>query len=67
MLYEFECTHCGAQFEARRAIEERNHADCPRCAKQANKRLSVIHNTFGFRLTDASHEKFHKDEVERAV
>ena len=50
MLYEFEC-QCGAQFEARRSLDERNHAECPKCGKQANKRISLVHNTFGWTRT----------------
>ena len=30
-LYEYKCEECGHQFEARRAIKERNDVECPDC------------------------------------
>jgi putative FmdB family regulatory protein len=50
ILYEYKCS-CGFEFETRRPIELRTSAECPKCGVMANKRLSVVSNTFGFQRT----------------
>jgi putative FmdB family regulatory protein len=65
-LYEYEC-QCNMEFTARQSIEKRRHALCPSCGRIAEKKLSVVNNTFGWELTDESHLVGHKDEFKRAV
>jgi len=39
-LYDYQCPACGERFEELRPLAERQHADCPKCGKQADKQLS---------------------------
>ena len=65
--YEYKCS-CGHNFEQRKAAQERQFAQCPVCGKTVEKKMSLANFTFGFRLTDESHNvKWHQDEFERAV
>lgn len=66
-LYEYECK-CGYRFEALRGMDDRHNAICPECGELADKVMSVVNHTFGFRLTDACHERFGpRDEFERDI
>ena len=67
-LYEYVCEPCHLRFEVRKPVEKRHKAQCPNCGKLAFKVMSVVNHTFGFRLSDASHERFGpRDEMERNV
>lgn len=67
MLYEYKC-QCGKEFEARMPIHQRNEAHCPDCGRLAEKKISVVNHTFGFRLSDESmNVKGVKDEFVRNV
>lgn len=67
-LYEYECEVCQIKFEVLKPIAERAKAQCPGCGQLADKVMSVNYHTFGWRLTDASHEPFGpRDEMERDV
>ena len=65
-LYEFKCK-CGFGFDEFKPIEERATHSCPECGKVAQKVLSVVNDTFGWRLDEQSHLKGHQDNYERAV
>jgi putative FmdB family regulatory protein len=65
--YEYECK-CGGKFEAHKAIEERHNAQCPYCGELASKVMSVVNHTFGWTLSDRSHERFGpRDEFVKAI
>ena len=66
-LYEYVCEKCGARFEARNSIIEREHTNCPNCKCISNKTISVVNNSFGWRLDDQSHLEFHSDNLERNI
>jgi putative FmdB family regulatory protein len=65
-LYEYQCT-CGYQFEARQPLELRANAQCPKCEKLANKKLSTINASYGWRLTEASHIPGNPDRYEKDI
>ena len=66
-LYEFFCEPCQLKFEVRKNIGDYN-ATCPDCGKQAKKIMSLSNSTFGWTLSEASHERFGpKDEIVRDV
>ena len=66
-MYEYECTNCHLRFEAHKNLGYYNQ-DCPKCGHQAEKRMSTFNFSFGWRLTDASHERFGpRDEFEKDV
>ena len=65
-LYEYRCK-CGFRFDEFKPIEERATHPCPACGKVAQKILSVFSDTFGWRLTEKSHERGAVDNYERAV
>ena len=64
-LYEAECPEHG-RFEVSRRFSDANDIKCT-CGRKARIVPSKFNFTFGWRLTEASHERFHKDEVERDV
>ena len=65
MIYEYECP-LGHQFEVRRYFDA-SVEKCPRCRRMARRIMSVVNSSFGWRLTDASHEVGAIDELERDV
>ena len=65
--YEFECNLCGERFDKQMPISEEETHECPKCGQPAPKIMSVVNSTFGWRLTEASHERFAKDEWERDI
>lgn len=67
-LYEYFCEACQIKFDALKSIAERETAQCPKCGQPANKLISVVNHTFGFRLTEQSHLRFGpRDEYEKDV
>ncbi len=56
-LYEYECG-CGERFEALRGMDDGHNVICPKCGRLAGKVMSVVNHAFGWRLSDASHERF---------
>ena len=69
-LYEFRCENCTKTFDVRCPMSEvKETATCPSCGGAASRRYSPITFSFGWRLTDRSHnERFGpKDEYERDV
>jgi len=67
MLYEYFCEKCQLRFEARKPMKERETAQCPKCGELAPKVISVVNHTFGWRLSDDSHIKGHKDKLVRDI
>ena len=67
-IYEYKCEPCRFKFEALKNIKDRHNANCPKCGQSAGKVMSVVNHTFGFRLTDRSHERFGpRDEYEKDI
>lgn len=67
-LYEFCCKPCQFKFEAFKSLNKRHKANCPKCGELADKIMSVVNHTFGWRLTDRTNERFEpKDEFEKDV
>uniref|UniRef100_A0A6M3JT35 Putative regulatory protein FmdB zinc ribbon domain-containing protein n=1 Tax=viral metagenome TaxID=1070528 RepID=A0A6M3JT35_9ZZZZ len=64
-LYRLECPRCGAKAE----IIQGYNDSLPVCKCGATMRIliSACNHTFGWRLTEKSHEKFQKDEIEKDV
>jgi len=52
MLYEYKCRICGCEFEVRQPAGARDIATCPECGCVADKKLSRLNYTFGFRMAD---------------
>ena len=65
-VYLFKCD-CGHEFEELRAVDLRECAICPKCGKTATRKFTPIPFSFGWTLSDASHERFHKDEFVKNV
>ena len=67
-IYEFFCEPCQLKFEARKIISERDSVSCPKCGQKARRVISVVNHTFGWTLSDRSHERFGpRDEYVRDV
>jgi len=73
-LYEYACPACLLRFEMIKAIDERDEVVCPNCKGKVEKRVSVVNNSFGWRLTEASHDHVlrqnlqgGKDKIERNI
>lgn len=57
-LYEYLCDHCNFRFDAFNTVENRDNSVCPNCRKEARKLFSTFNFTFGWVLSERSHEKF---------
>ena len=66
-LYEFECPSCKHRFELLKRYSDRALTKCPECRANAKRLISVVNHTFGWRLTEASHEDGNPDELEKDV
>ena len=73
-IYEYECPHCNdtkgkaLRFDVRQADYDKHLVRCPKCKAVAHRLMTVCNSTFGFRFTEASHERFGpKEECERDV
>ena len=67
-LYEYCCPDCRVKFEVRKPMAEREKAGCPQCGQSSDKVMSTFGFTFGWTLSDRSHERFGpRDEYIRAV
>lgn len=67
--YEYECSR-GHRFDAARPMVERNEpTDCPDCEAPATLVMSMpAPAQFGWRLTEAAHERFGpREEVQKDV
>ncbi len=67
--YVYHCPECGGEFEKLRSIEIKDieNIGCPFCGAKAELKISLVNHTFGWRLTEKSHEKGQKDELEPNV
>jgi len=65
-IYEYQCPKCEKTF-TKLCYVDTPEAHCPICNSMSKRIMSVVNHTFGWRLTDASHERFSKDEWERDV
>lgn len=54
--YEYECLHCGYNFEAFQKITDKPIEDCPKCNKKVKRLISagsgIIFKGSGFYATD---------------
>lgn len=66
MIYEYECFK-GHRSEVKRAMVDRNNPLRCDCGLMTERRLSVVNNTFGWRFTEASNERWAKEETERDI
>lgn len=70
-LYEYRCDFdgCVKRIELIRPYQDRDEpVICPNCISRMRRVMSVVNHTFGFRLTDACHERFGpRDEFERDI
>ena len=72
-IYEYECPICtdstgkALRFEVRQGYNDKALVRCPKCKTVCKRLISAVNHTFGFRLTEKSHERGNKDEVERDV
>lgn len=65
--YEYYCPQCQKKFEMNKAMESRHRAKCPDCNTESKIVPSVVNHTFGWTLSDKSHEPFAKDEFVKNV
>ena len=67
-LYDYLCLGCKVKFEALKKTDERATAPCPRCGAVTPKVMSACNFTFGWTLSERSHERFApKNEFVRAI
>lgn len=67
-VYEFHCQACGFGFEKLCRMEQRDFISCEKCGAKATPKISVVNATFGWRLTDRSHEiGAPKEQMERNI
>ena len=68
-IYLFYCSHCDRSFEIKKLIAESGESEvCPFCGLMAERKYTPIPFTFGFRLTERSHQRFGpKEEMERDI
>ena len=68
-LYPYRCRYCNHSFEVKKPIEASSYLErCPECGARADRVFTSVPFSFGWRLTDRSHERFGpRDEVEKDV
>jgi len=67
-LYEYECPSCGHRFEKIQNRGDSAIVYCRDCRTVARRLVSMVNHSFGWRLTEASHERFGpRDEHEKDV
>ena len=67
-LYEYFCPDCKVKFEVQKPMAERKLALCTHCGQSSRIVMSPFSFTFGWTLSDRSHERFGpKDEFVRNV
>lgn len=68
MFYEYECSECQHTFEVRHSMTEDYTAKCPKCGGECKRKFSPIPFSFGWRLSEKSHEiGTPKEAMEKAV
>ncbi len=66
-VYEFECPACGLRGEINQSFDA-PLPECKKCGQKTVRLVSTVNFNFGeWRLTDSSHERFHKDEWEKNI
>ena len=67
-LYNYDCKNCKVKFEVLKKADEREFAQCPSCGTATPKVMSACNFTFGWTLSEGSHERFApKNEFVKAV
>ncbi len=67
-LYLYFCPLCDFSFEIKKPMANSGEDEtCPKCGVRAMRRYTPVFHTFGWKLSDASHEKGHQDELVRNV
>ncbi len=61
--YEVECPMCGMRGEINQSYDA-PLPECKKCGGKTMRLVSTCNYTFGWRLTDSSHIKGNKDELE---
>ena len=57
-VYVYECDHCSHRLEVRlSSFEPARMMACPECGGSARLTISPTSFTFGFKLSDRSHER----------
>jgi len=68
VFYLYYCPVCNHSFEIRKPMAKVGKSEeCPKCGIKAVRKYTPISSTFGWRLSDESHERFHKDELVRDI
>lgn len=65
--FEFSCKNGCGKFEAFRRFDELDEVRCPACRGEVERIWSPFNFTFGFRLSEESHKRYHKDSLVRNV
>lgn len=68
MVYLYYCEQCDHSFEIEKPMAEAGKVECcPRCGGKARRRYTAIPHTFGWRFSDESHLRGHKDELVKDI
>jgi len=68
ILCEYVCHICGEKFDDMMPYGARDFSTCPKCQCLSEKVLSPVNFTFGWKLSDESHNiRGHKDEFVRDI
>ncbi len=65
--FEYECSDCEMRFTRLTSDRELDMVTCPECGGKSRRLMSVVHNTFGWRLDDQSHLPGQRDKLERDI
>ena len=68
-IYVYRCVQCNKEFEIiSHCFNSDGAKPCPECGSRAERIIAPINWSFGWRLTERSHERFGpRDEYERDV
>jgi len=66
-IYPYQCPKCNFNFELLLPIPGQAYHRCPKCGGKAERKIASVNSSFGWRLSDASNEPFHQDELVRDI
>lgn len=66
-IYQYRCKVCELGFEKLQPMPGEETMPCPECGGEGERIISIVNHTFGFRLSEKSHQRFHEDEFVRDV
>lgn len=66
-IYQYRCRKCDKIFDILDKMPGKPEFKCPDCGKLSERIMSACNYTFGWRLSDDSHIRGHKDKLVKDI